>query len=67
MEGRSGTDIRFTGEGPREAGMAVDFSNQTNADLWINYSSITNKKTEPSRDITVQITSGKVPAGMVLK
>ena len=56
-----------TGEGPREAGMAVDFSNQTNNDLWINYSSITNKRTEPSRNITVQITSGTVPAGMVLE
>jgi hypothetical protein len=67
LEGGRGTDIRFTGEGPREAGMAVDFSNQTNNDLWINYSSITNKRTEPSRDITVQITSGNVPAGMVLE
>jgi len=67
LEGRKGTDIRFAAEGPGEAGMAVDFNNQTNNDLWINYSSITNKSTEPSRDITVQITSGSVPSGMVLE
>lgn len=67
LEGKRGEDIRFTAEGPREAGMAVDFSNQTNNDLWINYSSITSKETEPTRDITVQITSGSVPSGMILE
>jgi hypothetical protein len=53
-------------EAPKEAGEALDFSNQTNADLWLNYTSVVGSKSEPSRDVTVQITSGTLPSGMVL-
>ncbi|MCB0669706.1 MAG: hypothetical protein KDC80_27965, partial [Saprospiraceae bacterium] len=48
------------------AGNALDFFEEQNSDLWINYSSIVGSKTEPSRDITAQITSGNVPEGLVL-
>lgn len=67
LEGGQGKDIRFAPERPTEAGLPVDFNRQSNTDLWINYSSIVNRRTEPSRDIKVQITSGKIPAGMVLQ
>jgi len=67
LEGGRGKDIHFSPGSPEEAGMAVDFSGQHNEDLWINYSSITNRRTEPTRDIKVQITSGKIPAGMTLQ
>ena len=67
LEGGHGSDIHFAPQRPTEAGMAVDFSNQTNNELWINYSSITNRSTEPTRDIKVQITSGRIPSGMILQ
>lgn len=66
LESASGTTIQLSPEAPQEAGMAVDFSDQTNTGIWINYSSIVNSRTEPGRNITVQITSGSVPQGMVL-
>lgn len=66
LESASGTTLQLSPEAPQEAGMAVDFSNQTKAGIWINYSSIVNSRTEPGRNITVQITSGSVPQGMTL-
>ncbi|MBK8500969.1 MAG: hypothetical protein IPL46_01525 [Saprospiraceae bacterium] len=59
--------INLGPEGPKEAGEALDFSNQTNSELWINYSSVIGSKSEPARDITVQITSGKLPTGILLR
>ena len=66
LESAGDKTITMGPEAPKEAGDALDFSNQTNADLWINYTSVVGSKSEPSRDITVQITSGTVPSGMVL-
>lgn len=66
LEAAAGTSISLGPDAPNEAGQALDFSAETNSDIWINYSSIIGKKTEPSRNITVQITSGKVPAGLLL-
>jgi len=52
---------------PTEAGDPLDFSASTNNTLWMNYSSIIGSTTEPSRDVTVAITTGTVPGGMTLK
>jgi len=51
---------------PEEAGEALDFSNATDNSLWINYSSVIGSTTEASRNVTVAITGGDVPAGMEL-
>ena len=65
LESATGTAISLNGTAPTEAGDAVIFS-ATNADIWINYSSIVGSSTEPSRNVTVQITDGDVPDGLVL-
>ncbi|MDZ7847342.1 MAG: hypothetical protein U5L96_11515 [Owenweeksia sp.] len=46
--------------------MPLDFSGQTNTDLWINYSSIKSTANDPTRDITAQISNGTLPGGMTL-
>ncbi|NND05997.1 MAG: hypothetical protein HKN87_06440 [Saprospiraceae bacterium] len=66
LEAASGTSISLGPDAPNEAGQALDFSAESNSDIWVNYSSIIGRKTEPSRNITVQITSGKIPAGLQL-
>ena len=66
LESEGDKAIKLGPKAPGEAGNALDFSEEQNSDLWINYSSIVGSKTEPSRDITAQITSGKVPEGLVL-
>ena len=66
IEANGSKDITLGPDVPTEAGEALDFSNETNSDLWLNYSSIVGSKSDPRRDITVQITSGTVPASMVL-
>ncbi|MBK8500967.1 MAG: hypothetical protein IPL46_01515 [Saprospiraceae bacterium] len=67
LESTGDKTINLGPEGPKEAGEALDFSNQTNSELWINYSSVIGSKSEPARDITVQITSGKLPTGILLR
>ncbi len=51
---------------PDEAGLALDFSNANNSELWLNYSSITSTSA-PNRTIDVRIGDGTVPAGLLLK
>ena len=63
LESNSGNNITLNATAPEEAGEKVTFED-TNADLWINYSSIVG--TEQTRDVTVQITGGDVPAGIEL-
>ncbi|SDW40400.1 hypothetical protein SAMN05444411_101651 [Lutibacter oricola] len=55
--------ISLKATAPTEAGEKVEF-NQSNSDLWLNYSSIVGN--ESSRAITVQITDGDVPSGIDL-
>ncbi len=50
---------------PTEAGNALDFSNATNSDIWLNYSSIVRPGT--SKNVMVQITDGEIPNGLTLK
>lgn len=66
LETEGDKSIYLGPKAPGEAGNALDFSKEQNTDLWINYSSVVGSKTEPSRDITAQITSGEVPEGLVL-
>ncbi|MBU2651921.1 MAG: hypothetical protein KKA81_13410 [Bacteroidetes bacterium] len=55
-------------EAPEEAGLPVVFnSTATDNSLWLNYSSIIGSTTEPTRKVTVAITTGTVPDGMLLK
>ena len=66
LESATGTAISLNGTAPTEAGDKVIF-NASNSDIWINYSSTVGSSTEPSRNVTVQITDGDVPDGLVLK
>jgi hypothetical protein len=59
-------DFGLTGTAPTEAGMPINFEKVSNSDLWLNYSSIIGSKSDPSRNVTVQITDGAVPSGLEL-
>ena len=63
IESKDGNNISLTATAPTEAGDKVIFE-QTNSDLWINYSSIVGSK--ETRQVTVQITDGNVPDGIEL-
>ena len=67
IEPSASTAITLAPVAPTEAGDAIDFSTATNNALWLNYSSIIGSVTEPTRKVTVAITSGTVPGGMLLK
>lgn len=63
IESALSNDITLEAAGPTEAGEKLNFD-ETNTDLWINYSSIVG--TDHTRKVTVQITDGDVPAGLDL-
>jgi hypothetical protein len=67
LEGASGTAVTLSVAAPTEAGLAVDFSDAKDSSVWINYSSIVGSTTEPTRKVSVKITNGAVPGGMLLK
>ena len=56
-------EIELTATAPIEAGDKVEFD-QEDSTLWINYSSIVG--TDATREVSVQITDGDVPAGLEL-
>jgi hypothetical protein len=58
--------ILLEAKAPTEAGKALDFSKSVNADLWLNYSSIIGSKTEKERVVTVQVTDGTLPSGLLV-
>lgn len=60
-----GTSVTLTPTVPSEAGDAFDFSTSANSNVWLNYSSIV--ATGKTRSVTAAITSGSIPAGLVLK
>ena len=60
------TSVSLSVDAPTEAGEAVDFSNATNNDVWVNYSSIVGTS-ETSRTVAAKISSNAVPSGMLLK
>ncbi len=66
IEPSASTTINLGATAPTEAGAPLVFS-ATNTDLWLNYSSIVGSTTEPSRKVTVKISSGTLPGGTVLK
>jgi len=51
---------------PTEAGNPVVFGSTINK-LWINYSSIIGNSSDPSRSVSVVISSGNLPGGVDLK
>lgn len=67
LEGASGTSVVLAVEAPKEAGLAVDFSNAKDSSVWVNYSSIVGSQTEADREVSAKISNGKVPSGMLLK
>ncbi|MBS3992591.1 MAG: hypothetical protein KGZ87_02625 [Bacteroidetes bacterium] len=64
IESATGKNISLQGTAPTEAGEMVNF-NATNSSLWLNYTSI-KSTANPSRNVSVQITAGTVPAGLQL-
>lgn len=66
LEATNGTTVALNPSVPTEAGLALSFP-VTDASIWLNYSSIIGSNTEPSRNVTAQITSGSVPTGTTLK
>ena len=66
LETSESLSISLGGTAPTETGEAVSF-NDTNSDIWINYSSIVGSTTEPTRAVSVKIDGGNVPAGLELK
>jgi hypothetical protein len=59
------TDINLNATASSEAGNAVDFSNATNNQIWINYSSIISETT-PKQKVIAMI-QGEMPDGIRLK
>lgn len=59
-----GSSISLAPSAPTEAGAAFDFSSATDNSIWVNYSSVV--AAGKSRTVTVAITSGTVPTGMLL-
>lgn len=66
LEASAGTSIELGLDAPLEAGEMVSFPSQDNS-IWLNYSSIVGSTTEPSRNVTVQISSGSVPSGTFIE
>lgn len=66
LEATAGTTITLSPSAPTEAGKALSFQT-TNNSIWLNYSSIIGSVTEPSRFVTVQMTSGAIPSGTYLE
>lgn len=59
------TEINLNTTTPAEAGNAVNFSNATNNQIWINYSSIISEAT-PKRKVIAMV-QGEIPDGIKLK
>lgn len=66
IEPKGGNALVLNPVAPTEAGNFLDFSNASADGLWLNYSSVVGSKTEPSRKVTVAISSGYVPEGLQL-
>ncbi|NOY95534.1 MAG: hypothetical protein GXO81_04005 [Chlorobi bacterium] len=66
LEATSSKSIVLNPESPNTAGLALDFANSHNSDLWINYSSITDGGAGHLRSVTVAVT-GPIPKGVDLK
>lgn len=48
-----------------DAGNPLNFED-TDSNVWINYSSIIGSQSQPSRDISIRISEGTIPAGVKL-
>lgn len=67
LESALGNDITLIGTAPTEAGNPMTFGpSATDATIWMNYSSIVGSTTDPTRNVSVAITNGTVPAGLKL-
>ena len=63
IEGKDGTSINLSPEAPTEAGLGVVFTDASNDDLWLNYSSIVAEG--KTRSISAAI-DGSLPGGTTL-
>jgi len=68
IESTTSTSFILAPEKPTEAGLALDFTDAKNSDLWLNYSSIVGSKTQAKRTIDVKVEDGSaIPDGLLLK
>jgi hypothetical protein len=65
LDVEGGATINLSATPPTEAGDPISFG-AANSDLWINYSSIIGSSTEPSRTVSVAVTQGSIPSGIVI-
>jgi len=66
IETSGSKDLSFSATAPDEAGDSLSFDGLNDSTLWLNYTSI-KSAADPTRNITVDITSGTVPANTTLK
>ena len=62
LESSSTTSLNLSPTAPNEAGNAISFSDATNNDIWLNYSSVVGA-TEPTRKVTALV-EGDIPGGI---
>ena len=65
VQSSSGTNIKLGNGSVVEAGQALKIE-ETDKSIWINYSSIVGSKSDPSRNVTVQISEGIIPSALDL-
>ena len=59
------TNIKLGNGSVVEAGQALKID-ESDKSIWINYSSIIGSKSDPSRNVTIQISEGTIPNGINL-
>ncbi len=67
IESVGSKNITLALETPTEAGSMVGVSAAVDSSLWLNYSSVTGKKSNASRKIYVRMASGSIPNGLRLR
>jgi len=65
VQSSSNTSIKFGGGSVVEAGQALKID-ETDNSIWINYSSIVGTQSDPSRNVTIQVSEGTIPNGLDL-
>lgn len=68
IETAGSSQTQLKAKSPSEAGHQLNFSdNNQMPDIWINYSAVKSSSKNPSRDISVSVTNGALPAGVNIK
>lgn len=67
LESNYGSTITLAAVAPQEAGHSLKFNHLSNSGIWLNYSSIKSTSKNPTRDISVAVSNGPLPAGVNLQ